>query len=81
MISTSLIVATFQSELGLSTLEKSVYNTMERLEVRDKIREKAKKVLKYMLRFNRISKLTKKIDFNVLYKVKQSLIKFKDVKR
>jgi hypothetical protein len=81
MITTSLIVATFQSELGLTTLEKSVYNTLGRLEVRDKIKERAKKVIKYMVRFNKISKVTKKIDYNALFKVKKSLMKFKNIQR
>ena len=77
----SLLVATFQNELGLTSLEKNVYNTLGRLEVRDKIKERAKKVLKYMIRFNLISKRTKTVDHNVLYKVKQNLMKFKNIQR
>lgn len=81
MITTSLIVATFQNELGLTTLEKNVYNTMERLEVRDFIKEKARNVIKYIVRFNKISKTTKKFDKITFYKVKKSLIKFRNAQR
>ena len=37
--------------------------------------------MKYIIRFNRISKFTNKIDYDVLYKVKKSLIEFRNVKR
>ena len=81
MVTTSLIVATFQNELGLTSLEKDVYNTLGRLKVRDNIKEKARKLIKYVVRFNKVSKKTKQIDYNILYKVKQSLIKFSNSQR
>lgn len=81
MITTSLMVATFQNELGLSNLEKNVYNTLSRLKVKDYVKKKARKVIKYMVRFNKISKATKKIDYNVLFKVKKSLMNFRNSQR
>lgn len=81
MVTTSLIVATFQNELGLKSLEKEVYNTLGRLKLRDNIKEKARKLIKYVVRFNKVSKKTKQIDYNILYKVKQSLKKFRNAQR
>jgi len=81
MINTSLIFATFYNELGLTSLERNVYNTLGRLQIRDEIKNKAKKVIKFMVRFNKTSKLTKIIDYNILYKVKKSLMKFRSIQR